>query len=387
MKKVLFSLVPILCLFMTGCNGGNEQKNLQESGPIPLSEESFQLNDTFFSQISLVQLETTEQALIRRIDVVAMAGDTLFLMDRRQLKVFIYLTNGKLVNVIQDIGNGPKEYSRISDIDVYNGSLAVLCDVPAKIMYYTYDGEFVKEQTLDDYWGCFASTENGFCFYKKARLGKRILSIFDAQSGTGKILPQPDGKFVTREARLVGTTISYGDGRYLTRSGEIFFTWPFDYTIYTIKAGKPHPCYTIDFGKRTLPDELLELESDDFLKLCDDKHYIYILSDIVANEDYLLFKTNPWLFILDRKERKLMHCGIIKNGLGLLDFYYLPVIGTEKLVQVYPSYRFKSQLESVIKKKQLPKNKLGEEAARIYDEIDEEDNPVLLLYQLPRKQV
>ena len=386
MKRNLFDLILIICLFITSCSGGNEQSTQGEE-VISLAKESFNLTEDFFSQISLVPLQTTEQALIRDIDAVSMVGDTLFLLDRRQLKVFIYLTDGKLVNVIEDIGNGPKEYSRIVDIDVHNGALAVLCDAPTKIMYYTYDGEFVKEQRLTDYWGTFASLGDNFCLYRRGALGKRTLNIFEERNGKGNILTQPDGRFVAREARERGNTLSYGRGRFLTHSDEVFFTWPFDYTIYTIQEGKPYPCYTLDFGKQSLPDELLELESDDFLKSCDEEKYIYTIRDIVANEDYLLFKTNPWIFILDRKEKKLMSCGMIKNDLHLYDFGYLPVSGTEKLVQVYPAYRFKSQLEDVIKRDELPKNKLGEEVIRIYNEIDEEDNPVLLFYQLPKKRV
>ena len=376
----------MMYLLITGCSGRGVQET-QVGEVIPFSKESFQLDETFFSQMNLVPLETTEQALIRDIDVVSMAGDTLFLLDERQSKVFIYLTNGNLVNVIEDIGNGPKEYSRIVDIDVHNGALAVLSDAPVKIMYYTYDGEFVKEQRLTDYWEGFASMGEDFCLYRQGALGKRILSIFEERNGRENILPQPDGRFVAKEARMPGNTFSYGGGRLLTRSSEVFFTWQFDYTIYTIQEGKPYPCYTLDFGKQSLPDELLELESDDFFKLCDENKYIYNIADIVANEDYLLFKTNPWIFILDRKEKKLMSCGMIKNDLHLYDFGYLPVSGTEKLVQVYPAYRFKSQLEDVIKRDELPKNKLGEEVIRIYNEIDEEDNPVLLFYQLPKKRV
>ena len=386
MKENLLTIVSIICLFIIGCSGGNVQEN-QNGKVIPLSKESFQLDETFFSQIGLVPLETTEQALIRDIDAVSMAGDTLFLLDGRQRKVFIFLTDGKSVNVIQDIGNGPKEYSRIVDIDVHNGTLAVLCDGPTKMMYYTYDGKFIKEQSLNDYWEHIASTGNGFSLYGAGSLGKRTINILDESSGIETILPQPDGRFVAREAREPGTIYSYGGGRFLTRSNEVLFTWPFDYTIYTIQEGKPQPCYTLDFGKQALPDELLELGSDDFLKLCDEEKYIYTIRDIVANEDYLLFRANPWIFILDRKERELMRCGIIKNDLHLYDFYYLPVSGTEKLVQVYPAYRFKTQLEDVIKRDELPKNKLGEEVIRIHNEIDDEDNPVLLFYQLPKKPV
>ena len=125
--------------------------------------------------------------------------------------------------------------------------------------------------------------------------------------------------------------------------------------------------------------------NNEFLRICDKKKYIYNIADIVANEDYLFFKTNPWLFILDRKERNLMSCGMLKNGLGLYNFRYLPVNGSEKLVQIYSVSLFKSQLESVIQQDKLPKTQLGKAAARIFNEIEDEDNPVLVFYQLPKK--
>ena len=121
---------------------------------------------------------------------------------------------------------------------------------------------------------------------------------------------------------------------------------------------------------------------DNFMDMCTDKKFVYAIRDVVANEDYLIFRTNPWMFLLDRKERKLMNCGVINTGIGVTLMNYLPITGTDKLVQIY----YPLQLKSVVYNKQ-PKTKLGEEVARIYKNIKEGGNPVLVIYQLPKKPV
>ena len=77
-----------------------------------------------------------------------------------------------------------------------------------------------------------------------------------------------------------------------------------------------------------------------------------------------------------------MNCGVINTGLGVMSINYLPVTGTDKLVQIY----YPLQLKPVAYGK-LPKTKLGEEVARIYKDIKEGGNPVLMIYQLPKKPV
>lgn len=383
MKGNVFILASFFCMLFVGCKEGSEQ-NAQKGELVSFAGERFNLSDSFFSQVSLVPLETMEQSPIRYIDAVTMSGDTLFLLDKRLSKVFIYLTDGKLVNIIQDVGNGSKEGCDLSDITVHNGSLAVLCNAPSKIRYYTYNGELVKEQALTRNWDSFASLEQGFCLYERREKGEQEINIFDEQSGAERILPQPNGNPVVRERQEKGDGIRYGTGRYLTNSSEVFFTEPLDYTLYTIKDGMPHPCYTIDFGLMGLPNELIEegIGNDNFMDMCTDKKFVYAMRDVVANEDYLIFRTNPWMFLLDRKERKLMNCGVINTGLGVMSINYLPVTGTDKLVQIY----YPLQLKPVAYGK-LPKTKLGEEVARIYKDIKEGGNPVLMIYQLPKKQV
>lgn len=102
-------------------------------GGIVFSDKKFKLVDTtFFAQARLIPLETTDNAQIRRIDGICASGDTLFLWDRLQKKIFIYDMNGKFIHTIQDIGNGPNEYVSISDICVYNKQLLCLYELPHK---------------------------------------------------------------------------------------------------------------------------------------------------------------------------------------------------------------------------------------------------------------
>ena len=64
---------------------------------------------------------------------------------------------------------------------------------------------------------------------------------------------------------------------------------------------------------------------------------------------------------------------------------YLAVKGTDMRAQSYPAFLFKGLIRNVIAQNLLPHNELADQFARVYKELKDEDNPVLLLFQLPRK--
>lgn len=388
MKKELLTLIACCALFAS-CSPNKSSKSEKEE-TLKVSTENVELTDSaFFAQTRILLLETTDASLVQSINAICMAGDTLFLLDNRQQKIFIFDGNGKFINAIHNIGNGPKEYVALSDISIQNGLLAVLCNRPYKIMYYSYDGQFVKERNVSDYFRNFATTDRYTYYYSTAPLGKRIFNVYDEQNGTEKQIPFPDGKYMGAEAQEEGTIYRVSAGRQVTEGHSVLFTWPFDYTIYKADNGEVKALYTIDFGERTLPKELLEQPMNvfEFTQLCAKEGYVHTIEDMVENEDYLIFKTNPWIFLIDKQERTVKPCSFIRvtefMGGGSND--YLAVKGTDMLAQSYPPFLFKGLMRNVIAQNLLPHNELADQFARVYKELKDEDNPVLLLFQLPRK--
>lgn len=390
MSRLAISCITFIILFVHySCKNSNE--NLPEGGEtiICSGESKFSLIDTtFFAQSSLIALETTDNALIRNINAICIVNDTLFILDRSLKKIFIYDKKGKFIHVIQDIGNGPHEYASIIDICADRNQLIISCDNPYKIMRYNCLGQFIKEESLPDYFNNVAVANGRVYLYKHRSLGRRKLGIYSEQEQTIEEIQLPEGKYINaeRDGNIYG--FSSSSGRCLTASGDILCTWPLDYTIYTIEKGTPKAKYTIDFGKREIPQTLLEqsISPKDFLDMIDQKKYIYSMENVVENDSYLIFQTNPSIFILDKQKKKLTEYFSIENGvLGGGDTGYLAVNGSTMIAQVHKTYFFKMQMDNCIKRNLLPKSKYADDYLRIYKNLKEEDNPILCLYELPHK--
>lgn len=131
MKKKLLTLIAC-CALLASCSS-NKSSQSEKEETLKVSTENVELTDSaFFAQTRILPLETTDASLVQSINAICMAGDTLFLLDNRQQKIFIFDGNGKFINAIHNIGNGPKEYVALSDISIQNGLLAVLCNRPYK---------------------------------------------------------------------------------------------------------------------------------------------------------------------------------------------------------------------------------------------------------------
>ena len=115
-----------------------------------LEKDSFYLS-SIVSDYSLLQFETKDASLFGGIDKLVVHDGLVYLLDRRYAaKILIFKeSDGMFVQNIGKIGGGPGEYSDIYDfsIDSVCGNIYILCN-RNKIMTYTLDGQFVKEDIL-----------------------------------------------------------------------------------------------------------------------------------------------------------------------------------------------------------------------------------------------
>lgn len=387
MRKLTFCVLACMLFFTAySCKeqGGHPSA---EGETIIFSGKKKSIVDTaFFARSSLIPLETTDDALIRKIDAICIANDTLFILDRSLKKIFIYDKKGKFIHVIQDIGNGPHEYASITDICVDKDLLVVLCDIPYKIMKYNFRGQFVEEESLPNYFSNIAVINDRVYLYENGGLGRQKLGIYNEQDQNLKEIPFPKGRYIKAEQEGVG--YSFGSGRLLTASRNVLFTCPLNYTIYTVEQDMPKAKYTIDFGEREIPQTLLEqnISPKDFLDMIDREKYIHSMGNVVENDSYLMFQTNPSVFLLDKQTKELTECFMITNGvLGGGHTGYLAVNGLPMIAQVHRASMFKKNIDNLIKYNILPKGKFTDEYLRVYENLDEEDNPILCLYELPHK--
>ncbi len=384
-----YNFLAITCLAisltgMTSCSF-NQQNPKETKDVLVLSEMRMALTDTaFFQSTKVIPLETNDNSLIKDINEICLSNDTLFILDSRS-KVIIFDTKGHYVNKIHNIGNGPQEYIQIIDICVnpLRKYIAVLCDRPYKIMYYTYSGEFIEEMTYSELYREFAIQGDTLYCHNAGVVGERKFGIFTYPMTQERGINLETGLFFDAESD--GSVYRFSRGKRMTVSNDVTFTWPYDYSIYSIKNGEIYEKYRVDFKERRMPESLLnqKLRPLDFLDLCEEKRYLLTIENVVENSNYLLFGTNKDMFVYDKSNNKMTGYAFIENtALQAGSGDYLPVNHPNFIAQLWGADNFKQQIDNR-KVKEGNLEKVDMSYLQVYETIKEEDNPILVLYELP----
>lgn len=141
MKTTIISIF-ILSFLVIGCQSDN--KNLHKSNietiniekPISLSIEEL------IEDFDTIRLEASDHSLLSDIRYIRIMNDKLYVTDKTESTVFIFTIDGKYISKICDQGQGPKEYLRISrlEVDPFNSRVLITDAFSRKLLIYDEAG-------------------------------------------------------------------------------------------------------------------------------------------------------------------------------------------------------------------------------------------------------
>jgi hypothetical protein len=144
----------LMILITLSCKSQDNNKiitfNLKELPKIT----SVKLSDLGFVDIEYIPLETKEQSLISRIDLVffndysinkIIPGDGYFIIKNGE-RVLKFSEDGSFIASIGKIGRGPNEISQIEDVEIdkTNQNIYMVSGWQKKFCLYSPSGEFIK---------------------------------------------------------------------------------------------------------------------------------------------------------------------------------------------------------------------------------------------------
>lgn len=168
-KGLTITIVCTVSFLLFNCKGNVQKVEGDSNGAktITLSsiEESFP-DTSYFRPSKAVVLEMTEESLISEISRIAMDDNMLFIYCGQSDELFMFDINGKYISKIDCKGEGPNEYLQTSDftIDTATKQIILLCAIPEKRMYFTYKGEFIKQEKNPEYFSLCATEGNHIYF-------------------------------------------------------------------------------------------------------------------------------------------------------------------------------------------------------------------------------
>lgn len=332
--------------------------------------------------IKIVKLATDTNCLLGGIIKVIIEDSLIFIRDANE-KLFVFDLNGKFRNMIGVMGNGPLEYTSLSDfyVNCQKKFVCILDRIKGKIYRYTFDGQYIEE------FDCDRSVFNNVIDIHYVGENKLLLNM-NNHIGTlynYALVNESSYKLeqflhpypvVSREriSNRMLPTVVYGNG-------NIFYTVLLSDTIYTIQDGESRPIYLYEGGLKHINYEALQQETpyqsifEAEMKLIK-KGYSGGLLQLFQLKDHLYFEIcqgeECWNIFWNLKEQTGFKYNSCLPGIRIFP---------GKVQTVYENYIVRSISALDLKTEYFRKHNFKDSRIdAVSREVLEDDNPVLLFY-------
>lgn len=358
----------------------NIEKNIRYADAIQMNKKYSDL----FNDVKIIPFDTVGNFMIRDIKQMKFALDHFFLIDESQ-QLLVFDRQGKGRTKINRKGQGKDEYISIRGVDIsLSDSLICLLTYPSKLMYFSLDGNFIKDIDVDfQGFEMALINEKAIAIYTDnvEMMGTEEKTLLKVQNlVTGEYEGYVDGydflvdrKIPAFQQRRVFTTLS---------SGEVLFFQPISNNIYSISQDNVSIKYRIDFEDKNPPINLAKqvsptVSSIDFIQDC---FSVYGFNSYWENDKYFYIQANINKqltdLLFDKREQKL-YAGLIKDDLtecqpkllGATANYLVAYISAEDVITLIDYLNYQdidiSQMEVL---------------NNISDFADNEGNPIAFMY-------
>lgn len=295
--------------------------------------------------------------------------------------VVIFTNSGKFIKRIPN-GAGPGELYRISDITFNQDQGQLLVYQHPYILYYTKTGNYITQKKLP------------FGFYNFESIGEHLLfKTLDSKGNQHLEKIKNNTLFVTdQDFKIEFSGLSspeykanYGGYHYLKKNGnDIQIVENNNDTIfhYDDSTNEIKAVYLLDYDKKKLPEEYWALSGREFTKALSNNNYFFFIGE------YFETKTHHAIFLRNNYLRKTFvyyrdkMTGEIVGGCNAnVDIEQIPPIAFPK--SVYGNY-FISIYHPNGACPFINSRFLSAKDKSLLQSMTEDDNPVLVLYELNR---
>ena len=146
MKQNIIVLVSLIFFSCTNSEKHQHIENKRINLP-PLKEEKIEKMSNLFDVKRYVPLQTVENKYVGEISKLITTSAKYIIFDAVSMRVFIFdKETGNVINIVEALGQGPREYSTILDITYQKINDEIVILAPEKILWYTSNGEYKYEK-------------------------------------------------------------------------------------------------------------------------------------------------------------------------------------------------------------------------------------------------
>lgn len=389
MKKNAYALVLCsLLLSFFSCKNDNKLESTECEQTIQINEpDGTSIIDLIDKEsVFLVNPEKSDESLLGLISRVEVYKGHIYAKDMLVSKgIYIFNMDGKFVRKPTSIGQGPEEYTTLSDfkIDKKNDRLIINDRYNKTVSFLDLEGNFLNRKKVKFSGEYFAPLSNGeFAFFSDVSSvdGENTVIVTDNELKENRSyypVNQNHNFILGVPTRLT-----------LTDEGTILFSAPYDSKIYEITHNgfRPKYCFNCTFGKELPNDVATTLSPQNRSKTLNSEGYIVYRGDLINCKNSLCFSftygngssfNDQYLFFFDKESKKgktvykyskEVLAGLLFNEpKGSYEDFFISVVGPEKLNAIdIESLDFPESFKTALRS------------------VKEEDNPLLIFFKLKK---
>ena len=348
--------------------------------------------DDLIDSVSFIKLQTTDNNLMAYVDQIFFTDNKIIIVDSKKLKaIFVYDYKGNFLYRISRCGEGPDEYRTLvyATLSMDKSQIIVVDAGAKKIKYFSIDDDVVKAS------GSFLMKSVDL-YYNFGYVEFLTDNIIAGYYSVGNVIPNTSDlhKFIlsnlNNEIYYSGYKSYYKKNFTFTTDSplqkfgsNLFFNPSFNDTIFVVGKEGLDARYVINIKGHKNIVENETTTDDDFRKVL--KNTDYFNSHFVDLRDIAVFDYMThvnwftWGLYL-KSENKIYNCnGKFRNPIFSYchekSFYY------KENTLVKPV----SANSLLLNKGALLKNNNSPQLKVIYENLTEDDNPVLLFYHMKTK--
>lgn len=343
--------------------------------------------ENLVSSVNFVSLETNPNCHIGQINEVLSDTGYFFIHDKENNLILRFSSEGKFLNRIGAIGDGPGEFKEAYDVSLNKAKkeLSVLDLKGRKIINYNYSGTHLNTSAMKFLFTQFEySNDTMVCnIYKSFNVA--IPSIY------GYKVIKTDQNFNVLFKALpynINSSNSFTTEKPLRKFGDsIYYNDPYKNKIYKINSNNICEKFKIDFNENGWNENINfeELNDSEIKDLFE--HYSYFNGNFVASSNYLVLnvnkknKSSTVYYSIKTGEMKFGNSyRNPKNRFQLIWFKKPQWINyDDKFITSIEPFYLMHHMEYIKNDSSLILTKNEQE---ILNDLKEEDNPILAIYEL-----
>ncbi len=258
-----------------------ESINLTQNDSVSLSD--------VFSDVRVIQLESTQESLLSTIGRVKYYNGRYYVMDRGSA-IFCFDNNGEFIYKIAAQGKGPGEYTYISafTIDRFNNQIIIGDPATQRILIFDMAGNFIADHRIE--------MDEIMSYNRLFAINDTVLLIHSFNHYQLVFYSLNEEKVIHTDYPILHDSGSFSPWLNVYQSGERTYVLPnLGQDVMDVTEINPVKHFTWDFGD----NNNTEKQIDKLINLLEEDHYDGCVHEAVGR-DKLLNHYFIWLHETDR---------------------------------------------------------------------------------------